>query len=231
MATVVLLRHGRTSANAHGGLAGRSPVGLDATGLAQAEAVGGRLRELPLAAVVSSPLPRCRQTLGRALPGAAVEIDERLIECGYGEWEGRELKALAEDPMWPVVQLHPSAARFPGKTGESMAAVAARAVAAVRDWDDRVSAAHGPEATWLACSHGDLIKAVVADALGLHLDLFQRIVIDPGSVTVVRYTPTRPYLLRLSDTGELRFPSWQATGTAVGGGAGATGRDGGRVES
>src|SRR5690554_5519625 len=105
-----------------------------------------------------------------------------------------------------------------------MAAMAARAVAAVRDWDVRVAAEHGPEAVWLACSHGDVIKAVVADALGLHLDLFQRITVEPASVSVIRYTPTRPFLLRLSDTGELRFEpaAEEASEAVVGGGAGAT---------
>ena len=82
-----------------------------------------------------------------------------------------------------------------------MAAMAARAVAAVRAWDARITAEHGPEAVWLACSHGDVIKAIVADALGVHLDLFQRIVADPASVTAIRYTPLRPFLVRLNDTG------------------------------
>jgi probable phosphomutase (TIGR03848 family) len=232
VATVLLLRHGRTAANAEGGLAGRSPVELDPTGRAQAEALAPRLAGVPLAAVVSSPLPRCRQTVALALPGAAADVDDRLIECGYGDWQGRPLKTLAEDPLWPVVQQHPSAVRFPGPEGEAMAAMAARAVAAVREWDDRVTHEHGPAAVWLACSHGDVIKAIVADALGLHLDLFQRLVIDPGSVTAIRYTRTRPFLLRLGDTGELRFdpPAEPAAAPAAGSGpaagaatAGATG--------
>jgi probable phosphomutase (TIGR03848 family) len=216
VATVLLLRHGRTSSNAEGGLAGHSPVGLDEVGRAQAKAAGERLRALPLAAVVTSPLPRCRETVALALPGAEPNVDERLVECGYGDWQGRPLKELAEDPLWPVVQLHPSAVRFPGEGGESMAAMAARAVTAVRDWN----AALGKDAVWLACSHGDVIKAIVADALGLHLDLFQRIVIDPGSVTAIHYTPTRPFLLRLGDTGELGFPTPENEDSAVGGGAG-----------
>ncbi|MFI6230138.1 histidine phosphatase family protein [Micromonospora echinospora] len=199
MATLLLLRHGRTTANADGGLAGRQPVELDETGRNQARAVGERLRALPLAAVVTSPLVRCRQTLELALPGADPVVEDGLIECGYGEWEGQPLKKLAKDPLWPVVQQHPSAAVFP--QGEAMAAMAARAVAAVRSWDARLTAEHGPEAVWLACSHGDVIKAIVADALGVHLDLFQRIVADPASVTAIRYTPTRPFLLRLNDTG------------------------------
>ncbi|HLU45207.1 MAG TPA: MSMEG_4193 family putative phosphomutase [Natronosporangium sp.] len=223
MATVLLLRHARTSANAGGGLAGRSPVELDQTGRAQAEALRRRLSGINPAVVVSSPLPRCRQTLALALPDRDVIVDERLTECGYGDWEGRSLTELAEDPLWPVVQQHPSAVRFPGAGGEAMAAMAARAVAAVREWDARVTAEHGPGAVWVACSHGDVIKAVVADALGLHLDLFQRIVVDPASVTAIRYTPVRPFLLRLSDTGELRFEVTDSTASdaPVGGGAGA----------
>jgi probable phosphomutase (TIGR03848 family) len=199
VATLLLLRHGRTTANAGGGLAGRQPVELDDTGRAQAQAVGERLRRLPLTTVLTSPLIRCRQTLELALPYATAVVEEGLIECGYGGWEGQSLKKLAKDPLWPVVQQHPSAAVFPD--GEAMAAMSARAVGAVRRWDARVTAEHGPGALWLACSHGDIIKAIVADALGLHLDLFQRIVTDPASLTVIRYTPVRPFLLRLNDTG------------------------------
>lgn len=233
VATLLLLRHGRTTANADGGLAGRQPVELDETGRAQSTAVGERLKGLPLAAVVTSPLIRCRQTLELALPGAEPVVEEGLIECGYGAWEGQPLKKLAKEPLWPVVQQHPSAAVFP--EGESMAAMSARAVAAVRSWDARVSAEHGPEAVWLACSHGDVIKAIVADALGVHLDLFQRIVADPASVTAIRYTPLRPFLVRLNDTGgdlaglvpppgKRRRRATRATESdaAVGGGAGAT---------
>lgn len=223
MATVLLVRHGRTASNAHGGLAGRSPIGLDETGRAQAAALADRLRAVPLAAVVTSPLPRCRQTVATAVPGLPAAVEERLIECGYGDWQGRPLKELIDDPLWPVVQQHPSAVTFPGEGGESMAAMSARAVAAVREWDARVAAEHGAGAVWLACSHGDVIKAVVADALGLHLDQFQRIVVDPGSVTAIRYTPVRPFLLRLGDAGELRYdpPAPGAdSDAAVGGGTG-----------
>ena len=201
MATVLLLRHGRTTANAAGGLAGRQPVELDDAGRDQAERVGERLRALPLAAVVTSPLIRCRQTVELALPDAKPAEDEGLIECGYGDWEGQPLKKLAKDPLWAVVQHHPSAAVFPN--GESMAAMSARAVAAIRNWDARVTAEHGPQALWLACSHGDVIKAVVADAMGLHLDAFQRIVADPASISVIRYTPVRPFVVRLNDTADL----------------------------
>lgn len=229
VATLVLLRHGRTTANADGGLAGRQPVELDDLGRAQAEAVGVRLRGLPFAAVVTSPLIRCRQTLELALPDLPAVVDEGLTECGYGTWEGRPLKQLAKEPLWKVVQQHPSAAVFP--EGESMAAMSARAVATVRAWDARVTAEHGPDAIWLACSHGDVIKAILADALGLHLDAFQRIVTDPASVSVIRYTPVRPFVLRVNDTGadlsglvppkrRRRRPRPTDSDAVVGGGAG-----------
>jgi probable phosphomutase (TIGR03848 family) len=220
VATVLLLRHGRTNANATGGLAGRLPVELDDTGRDQAKRVGQRLAELPLRLVVTSPLARCRQTLDLALPGVLPAVDEGLIECGYGDWEGKPLKELAKDPLWPVVQQHPSAVTFPN--GEAMAAMSARAVATIRRWDAKVTAEHGADALWLACSHGDVIKAIIADAMGLHLDEFQRIVADPASVSVIRYTPTRPFLVRLNDTADLAGlvpPATVTSDAAVGGGA------------
>jgi probable phosphomutase (TIGR03848 family) len=201
VATVLLMRHGRTTANSNGSLAGRSAVGLDETGIAQATAVGERLAGLPLHVVVSSPLRRCLETVATALPTAEPVLEPGLIELGYGDWEGQSLKTLAKDPLWRVVQQHPSAVTFPGATGESMAAMSARAVAAVRAHDDQVTTEHGADAFWLACSHGDVIKAIVADALGIHLDLFQRIMVDPASVTVIRYTPGRPFVVRVNDTG------------------------------
>jgi probable phosphomutase (TIGR03848 family) len=226
VATVLLLRHGRTAANASGGLAGRQPVELDDSGRSQAVAAGERLRTLPLAAVVTSPLIRCRQTLELAVPDITPAVDDGLTECGYGDWEGQPLKKLAKEPLWRVVQQHPSAAVFPN--GEAMAAMSARAVAAIRRWDAAVSEQHGPDALWLACSHGDVIKAIVADALGLHLDEFQRIVADPASVSVIRYTPTRPFLVRLNDTADLsalvppkrRRRRRSSSDAVVGGGAG-----------
>jgi probable phosphomutase (TIGR03848 family) len=223
VATVLLLRHGRTTANATGLLAGRRPVDLDEIGMKQAERAGNRIAGLPLRAVVSSPLLRCRQTVRTALPDAEIIEDEGLTECGYGEWEGKPLEELAKDPLWPVVQVHPSAAVFPG--GEAMADMSARAFATIRHWDAKIGAEHGPDALWLACSHGDVIKAVIADALGLHLDQFQRIVADPASISVIRYTPTRPFVVRVNEGGDLASlvpPKAEAAASdaAVGGGAG-----------
>jgi probable phosphomutase (TIGR03848 family) len=199
MSTVLLVRHGLTALTGPV-LAGRSAdVHLDDRGRAQAENLARRMAALPLAAVVTSPLERCVETVDAivAAQQAAPQrhVDERLIECGYGDWTGRALKELTRDPLWKLVQMQPSAARFPN--GESLSQVAARAVQAVRDWDARL----GAEALWVACSHGDVIKAVLADALGLHLDQFQRIVVDPCSTSIVRYTDSRPYVMRVNDIG------------------------------
>jgi probable phosphomutase (TIGR03848 family) len=202
--TVLLIRHGRSQANTDGVLAGRARgMHLDETGRAQAAAVAARVAAVPLAALVSSPLERCRETaraVATAQPAPArVRSDKRLVECGYGSWTGRELKKLAKEPLWRAVQQHPSAVTFPG--GEPMRDMQTRAVSCLRDWDERLAAEHGPEAVWAAVTHGDVVKALVADALGLHLDHFQRIVVDPASVSVITYTPLRPFVVRLNDVG------------------------------
>ncbi|MDQ1710106.1 MAG: hypothetical protein QOG49_1491 [Frankiaceae bacterium] len=225
MATVILVRHGLTKLTGPV-LAGWTPgIDLDERGRVQAAAVAARLRDVPLAAIVTSPLERCAQTAAALASGREIEPapDERVGEARYGDWTGGELKRLAKDPLWRAVQVHPSAVTFPA--GESLRATAARAVDAVRDWNARL----GGDATYAVVSHGDVIKALVADALGLHLDLFQRIQVDPCSVTVIRYTELRPFLVRLNDVGSLadllppkrkrrRKPSSDAV---VGGGAGA----------
>ena len=230
MTTVVFLRHGRTTANAGGVLAGWTPgVELDDTGRTQVQAVGERLAKVPLTAVVSSPLERCVQTAEAITAGRGfdVQTDDRFGEARYGDWTGRTIKELVKEPLWKVVQQHPSAAVFPGPEGEGLAETQSRAVAAVRAWN----AALGPEAVWLACSHGDVIKAVLADALGLHLDQFQRIVVDPASISVVTYTDTRPFVVRVNDTGgdvsglipppKRRRRAKASSDAVVGGGAGS----------
>jgi probable phosphomutase (TIGR03848 family) len=200
MAVAVLVRHGRTTANVSGVLAGWTPgVALDATGRAQADSLADRLRGVPLARAVTSPLERCRQTIEPVLQGRDVPlvVDDRVGEARYGEWTGQKLSALARSRLWRAVQDHPSSVVFP--EGEALAAMQARAVQAVREHDRAVEGQHGPEATWVVVSHGDVIKSVLADALGLHLDLFQRLVVDPASVSVVRYTPARPFVVRTND--------------------------------
>jgi probable phosphomutase (TIGR03848 family) len=232
MSTLLLVRHGLTAMTGPV-LAGHTPeVHLDERGQKQAAAVAARVQVLPVTAIVTSPLERCVETATAILEAqreAAREpkwqLAEGIIECRYGDWTGRALKDLAKDPIWKTVQSQPSAARFPG--GESLAEVSARAVATVREWDARL----GPDDVWVACSHGDVIKAILADALGLHLDQFQRIAVDPCSVSVVRYTATRPYVLRSNDIGgdlsafappkraRRRRPQDAAVGGGAGGGA------------
>lgn len=240
MTTVLLLRHGLTATTGQL-LTGWTPgVVLDERGRAQAKALGVRLAPVPLDAFVSSPLDRCRQTVeeiiavrapyGGASPRQSVVpvIDGRVGECKYGDWTGKPLKELEKDPLWSVVQAHPSAVRFPGPEGESMLDMQHRAVSAIREWNARL----GNDATYLVCSHADVIKAIVADSLGLHIDQSQRIIVDPCSLTVIRYTTLRPFLLRLNDTGGgvddlLPRPkptdsgNTQGSDAVIGGGAGA----------
>ena len=230
MATVVLVRHGRSTANSAGVLAGRLPgTTLDELGTEQARSAGVRLADVPLAGVLCSPSARCRETAQAMLavhPGPPeVEVHAGLDECDYGTWQGRTLADLSQEPLWGVVQRQPSAVTFPG--GESMRAMQQRAVDAVREHDARVEAEHGPGAVWMAVSHGDVIKAVLADALGLHLDQFQRLHVDPASVSLVRYTSERPYVVATNTSaGDLGWlaPSGDEqaadAGAVVGGGAG-----------
>jgi probable phosphoglycerate mutase len=220
------VRHGLTAGTGHV-LTGRTPgIPLDDRGRDQAAALAARLAEIRLDAIVTSPLERCRQTAeaiaaardGEPLP---VKEDGQFAEVNYGDWTGQPLKRLAKDPMWRVVQAHPSAVRFPGEDAESLLEVQHRAVQAVREWNARL----GKDAVYLICSHGDVIKSVIADSLGLHLDLSQRIQVDPCSLSVIRYTPLRPFLVRMNDTG--RTAAGPANGqqprqsdAAIGGGAG-----------
>jgi probable phosphomutase (TIGR03848 family) len=226
MATVILVRHGRTTANASGMLAGRTEgVQLDEVGRAQAERTAERLAAVPLVAVVSSPLERCLQTaqfiLKRQSGSPTTPVEADITECDYGQWQGGMLRELAKEPLWARVQAHPSAVVFPG--GESMAGMQARSVAAIRRHDAEFEAQHGPDAVWAAVSHGDIIKSVLADALGMHLDLFQRIDVGPASVSIIRYGTARPTVLASNtEAGDL---SWLASAVPVpeaqvGGGAG-----------
>lgn len=232
MATVLLVRHGRTTANATGLLAGRTPgVDLDDVGRDQAAQAADRLAGVPVARVVSSPLDRCAQTaraiLDRQTGAAPSSVEDEITECDYGRWQGRRLEDLAKEDLWGTVQSQPSAVVFPG--GESMAGMQARAVAAIRRHDAAVEAEHGPGAVWVAVSHGDIIKSVLADALGMHLDMFQRLEVGPASVSIVTYSASRPRVWASNTvSGDL---SWLAksvpSGDApVGGGAGTPAADG-----
>lgn len=217
MTTVLLIRHGRTAANAAGILAGRTPgVLLDAQGRRQARTLRTRLRDVPIDVVVSSPLERCIETADAILttrPEVERLTDDGLTECDYGQWTGRPLAELAEEPLWQAIQGSPSGVTFPG--GEPMLAMAERAAAAVSRW-----VAQHPEGTVVLVSHGDVIKAILSHALGQPLDQFQRIVIGPGSISVVHYHDDRSMVIRMNDTGN-RLPVQPASARpTVGGGTG-----------
>lgn len=203
MPTVLLIRHGRTAANATSVLAGRTPgVALDEIGKEQALATAALVAPIPLARVVTSPLERTQQTAAYIMDaqiaqGRSTElhVDERFTECDYGSWSGRSLAELADLDLWRSVQHHPSTVHFPD--GEAMRAIQDRALAGIREWN-----AHAEDSdVYAVVSHGDVIKAVLADALGMHFDSFQRISVEPASVSVVRYTALRPFVLRMNDTG------------------------------
>ena len=227
--TVILLRHGRSTSNTAHTLAGRSEgVDLDEKGQEQAEGLIARIGTLPVRAIVRSPLLRCERTVAplAAVLGLDPVVDERISEVDYGAWTGRKIGELVKEPLWAVVQQQPSAAVFPD--GEGLAQVQARAVAAVREHDRRLAEEHGADVLWVACTHGDVIKSVLADALGSHLDSFQRINADPASVSVVRYTPFRPFVIHVNHTGGALNPALSApppegkdvpTGDAVVGGS------------
>lgn len=198
--TVLYVRHGQTPTTGTV-LPGRAKgLHLADKGREQAEAVAVRLQALPeVEAIYTSPLERTRETAApiaksRGLP---VRADRGLLECDFGDWTGRPLKELMKLPEWATVQRYPSGFRFPN--GESFAEMQTRITGAVAD----IAARH-PGGTVIVVSHADPIKAAVAGALGTHLDLFQRIVISPCSVTTIAYGATGPIVLNVnSATGDL----------------------------
>lgn len=196
---VLLVRHGQTPTTGKV-LPGRAPgLHLADTGKAQAEAVADRISALgKVTAVYASPLERAKETaapISRKL-GLKTVIDRGLLECDFGDWTGQELKTLYKDVGWAGVQRHPSGFRFPN--GESFPEMQARIVGAVAKLSDR-----HPGETIVAVSHADPIKAAVADAVGTPLDLFQRIVISPCSVSAIAYSLTGPTVLAVNSTGAL----------------------------
>ncbi|MDE0067175.1 MAG: MSMEG_4193 family putative phosphomutase [Acidimicrobiaceae bacterium] len=195
---VLFVRHGKTPTTG-ASLPGRAPgLHLADEGTAQAEAAAQRIAALDsVGAVYASPLERTQQTaqpIARALK-LRVRRSLGLIECDFGAWTGRKLDDLAKLPEWKRVQRYPSGFRFP--RGESFAEMQSRALDAVHG----LVAAH-PDETIVAVSHADVIKAVIAAATGTHLDLFQRIVVSPCSITAILYTSEGPIVLTVNSTGD-----------------------------
>ena len=218
---MLLVRHGTTSTTGKV-LPGRAAgLHLSDSGRDQATAVAERLsawseaaarprqskggdgqpseRRKGIAAVYSSPLERTRETAAAIAKsvGLRVQVERGLLECDFGDWTGGSLKELSKLPEWSTVQRYPSGFRFPG--GESFTAMQARIVDTIGRLRDR-----HPGETVVAVSHADPIKAAVADAVGTHLDLFQRIVISPCSVTAVLYGAGGPTVLAVNSTGSLK---------------------------
>ena len=195
---VLLVRHGQTPTTGST-LPGRAPgLHLAETGQAQAQAAADRIAALKdVAAVYASPLERTRETAKpiAAARGLKVQIERGLLEADFGDWTGAKLKDLMKLPEWQTVQRYPSGFRFPN--GESFAEMQTRIVGAL----DKLVARH-PGETIVAVSHADPIKAALAQALGTHLDLFQRIIVSPCSISAVLYGATGPAVLAANSTGD-----------------------------
>lgn len=204
MATIILVRHGENDWVKKHRLAGWIPgIHLNETGQEQAKQVADRLAALPVKAVYSSPVTRCLET---AEPIAAThKLDiiqlEDLGEVRYGKWEGKKIKKLAKKKRWHAVQFFPSRFRFPG--GEALRETQYRAIQAL----ERLGIRHENEIV-VVVSHADLIKLALAHYLGVHMDLFQRVVISPASASVLTLSPSGfVRVLRVNDDGPLRPPA------------------------
>lgn len=197
MQLVLLIRHGLAEYKP-GRLYGWTPgVHLSAEGRDQAKRLAERLEPVKLKALYSSPLERCCETAEAIAAGRRLNIEtvEALGEVRYGSWQGKTYKSLIKKPLWRTVQLMPSQARFPG--GESLLELQTRGVDAVEELRGR----HKTGAIAIV-SHADMIKALVAHYLGLHLDLFQRIHIDTASLTAIAFHGAFPRVVKISDTGD-----------------------------
>ncbi len=195
---ILLVRHGRTPTTGEV-LPGRAPgLHLSSDGRSQAAAVAERLAGLPVDAIYASPLERAMETAEPTAErtGLPIIAEPGLLECDFGEWTGAALGELYGLPEWRMVQHNPSAFRFPG--GESFTGLQNRMVAAL----EAIRSRHRTGV--VACfSHADPIKAAVAHAVGTHLDLFQRIVISPASVSAVSWTDGQaPSVLMVNSTSE-----------------------------
>lgn len=196
MTQLLLIRHAVNDFVKTGKLAGWTPgVHLNDEGQAQAAALGKRLADAPIKHLYASPLERTMETaeaIRQHHPRLEIRHHDGIGEVRYGDWEGMEISKLAQRKMWQVVQEYPSRAYFPN--GETMRGVQERAVNAV----ERIAAAH-PADMVVVVSHADLIKMVLAHYLGMHLDVFQRIVISPASISTLMLGFGRPYVVTVND--------------------------------
>ena len=226
MTLVILLRHAHSTANAAQILAGRAAIThLSTAGRKQANRLTKRLGAIELKALRSSPLVRCEETItpwlrSREKSGAdtktKLRFDEDLIEVDYGNWSGRKISTLRKDPLWRVVQDAPSKVTFP--QGESMGEMQNRAMSAL----ERALKSRGKGNVMLV-SHGDVLKSIISGVLNMPFDDFQRIVVDPASISILDFSSSRPRVLLLNDTDSiLQLGNSQSRGKQplIGGGSG-----------
>lgn len=224
MTLVILIRHAHSTANGSGILAGRTEgVQLSPAGKKQASQLAGRLGEIPIKSLLSSPLERCESTISPWLkkvsstfPNLRIEMEDDLSEVDYGEWTGRKLQLLSKEKLWRQIQDRPSRVTFP--KGESLAAMQKRAMRAVEYGLGRRGRGHV-----MIVSHGDVIKSIIAASLNLHLDEFQRLVVDPASITILDFSSTKPRLILMNDSRSRLNPEMfhnRKKRLLVGGGAG-----------
>lgn len=223
MTTVFLVRHGRSTANQKGLLAGRAAnVELDAIGIKQAEALGKFFSEQPIDKLISSPLERC-VTTAREIKSfqsrtLKLQISKEFIECDYGSWTNKKLISLAKKPLWKTIQSNPSLVTFPD--GEAMNQMSLRAINGLLA---AVNSVDSSETKILIVTHADLIKALIANALGVHLDNFQKIVVDPASVSTLKFENNNFFVAGVNEKYHLKnikAKSKAPSGAVLGGGAG-----------
>lgn len=215
MGIAILLRHGHSTANADGVLSGRLPgVTLTPTGEEQARQLAAAFRDVDIASVSVSPLERTQQTARLVFGEREFRNAPGIIECDYGDWSGKLLSDLAGEPLWQQVQHEPSSVRFPN--GESMTAMAARSVTTVAEQSTH-------DGVHVFVTHGDIIKSVISDSSGAAFDHFQRIVVDPCSISIIRFTDQRRLLasnIPVSGAAEALAALARSDRGTVGGGGG-----------
>jgi len=199
---LVLIRHAHSEANAAGILSGRLPnVHLSEKGEEQSEHLAVRLGNFPVATLRISPMERCFETISPWINSIVLPnnprfepiIDQELTEVDYGSWSGKKLAVLSKNKLWKIVQEAPSRMYFP--SGEGIAQMQSRAMTSVHE-----AVSTKAKGAAVIVSHGDVIKSIVASALGMHLDEFQRIVIDPASISILDFSTTKPRVLLLNDS-------------------------------
>lgn len=223
MKTIFLVRHGRSTANQKGLLAGRAPkVELDEVGKAQAKALGEYFSSTKIDKLISSPLERCLTTAKeiKNLQGKSlkVQISQNFIECDYGTWTNKKLSKLSSQSLWKVIQETPSLVTFP--KGESMLQMATRASAGLIKVIEQIKK---PKANLIIVTHADLIKALIATTLGMHLDHFQKIIVDPASISTLTFQNNKFFVAGVNDRSHIKSiksKTGAPSGAILGGGAG-----------